>query len=100
MPRGMSSLGDALKAAIARSGVAEELEKYPIWTEWAALVGETIAAHARPLRLRGTVLVVAADGPDWIHELRFLKRDLLARLNERLGRPAIRDLYFVLARER
>jgi len=96
----MSSLGDALRTAIARSGAASELESYPIWTEWRGLVGDTIAAHARPQRLRGQVLVIAADGPDWIHELRFLKADLIARLNERLGRPVVRDLYFVLARER
>jgi len=100
MPRGMSSIGDALRAAISRSSIADELANYPLWTEWAAIVGDPIARHARPQRLRGNVLVVAVDGPDWIHELRFLADDLRARLNARLGRPVISDLYFVLASER
>jgi hypothetical protein len=40
------------------------------------------------------------DGPDWIHELRFLAEDLCARMNARLGRTVVRELYFVLAGER
>lgn len=100
MPRGMSSIGDALRAAISRSAVADELANYPLWTDWEAIVGAPIARHARPQRLRGDVLVVTVDGPDWIHELRFLAEDLRARMNARLGRTVVRDLYFVLAGER
>lgn len=100
MSPGMSSMADALRAAISRSMVADELAHYPLWTDWAAIVGDTIARHARPLRLRSGVLVVSVDGPDWIHELRYLAADLRARMNEHLGRPVIRDLYFVLAPER
>lgn len=92
-------MADALRAAIARSTVAGELGSYPIWCEWEAIVGQPIARHTRPMRLRGDVLVVAVDGPDWIHELRFLADDLCARLNARLGRSAVRELYFVLAGE-
>jgi len=100
MPRGMSSIGDALRTAISRTPIADELAHYPLWTEWAAIVGDPIARHARPQRLRGDVLVVVVDGPDWIHELRFRADELRERLNARLGRPVVRDLYFVLAGER
>jgi len=100
MPRGMASIGDALQTAIARSSIANELTNYPLWTEWAAIVGDTIARHARPQRLRGDVLVIVVDGADWIHELRFLAEELRGRMNARLGRAVVRDLYFVLAGER
>jgi predicted nucleic acid-binding Zn ribbon protein len=96
----MSSIGDALRTAIARSALADELTSYPIWTDWRAIVGEPIARHARPQRLRAGVLVIAVDGPDWMHELRFLAEELRGRMNARLGRPVIRDLYLVLAPER
>jgi predicted nucleic acid-binding Zn ribbon protein len=96
----MTSLGEALRTAISRGAVADELAHYPLWTEWAGIVGDVIARHARPQRLRGTVLVVSVDGPDWLHELRFLRADLLARINARLGRRVVRDLYLVLAGER
>jgi predicted nucleic acid-binding Zn ribbon protein len=96
--RDPTRVGDVLRAALARLPVGAELANYPIWSEWTAVVGPVIARHARPRRLRRGMLVVDVDGPDWMHELHFMKRELRERLNARLGRAAIRDLYFVLAR--
>ena len=99
MPRGLSSVADALHSALARLAIADELSHYPIWAEWEAIVGETVARHARPRRLRGAILVVAVDGPDWMHELHFMKREVAERINDRLGRAVVRDVYLVLAGE-
>jgi predicted nucleic acid-binding Zn ribbon protein len=92
-------LGDVLDAAMARLPLADELAHYPIWSEWTVLVGAAVARHARPKRLRRGVLVVDVDGPEWMHQLRYLKRDLCQRLNERLGKRVVRDLFLVLAHE-
>jgi predicted nucleic acid-binding Zn ribbon protein len=97
MGRDPSRLGDILRAALARLPAGAELSHYPIWADWPVVVGPTIARHAQPLRLRRGVLVVSVDGPDWMQELRFRKAELRERLNERLGRPVVRDLFFVLA---
>lgn len=95
----LTRLGDVLDAALARLPVADELVHYPIWSEWTTLVGTAVARHARPKRLRRGVLVVDVDGPEWMHQLRYLKRDLCQRLNDRLGKRVVRDLFLVLARE-
>ena len=97
MSGGPSRLGDALRAALARLPASTGLVHYPIWAEWSATVGATIAAHAQPSQLRRGVLVVAVDGPDWMQELQYVKRDLVAKLNARLGTTVVRDIYFVLA---
>lgn len=97
MARDLTRLGDVLRAALARLPAGAELTNYPIWAEWTTMVGPAIARHAQPRRLRRGVLVVDVDGPDWMHELHFMKRELRERLNARLGRPVIRDLFFVLA---
>lgn len=90
-------LGDVLRTALARLPEAQELSSFPVWSEWGALVGPLIARHASPRRLRRGVLVVEVDGPEWLHELRYLEGELRQRLNERLGRAAVRELLFVLA---
>lgn len=95
--RNLTRLGDALRAALARLPAGSELANYPIWAEWSTLVGPTIARHAQPRRLRRGVLVIAVDGPEWMHELHFMKRELRERLNARIGRPVVRDLFLVLA---
>jgi predicted nucleic acid-binding Zn ribbon protein len=96
MARDLTTLGDALRAALARLSVGAELASFPVWAEWSTVVGATIAQHARPTRLRRGVLLVEVDGPEWMQELRFLKRDLVEKLNGHLGRVAIRDVFFVL----
>jgi predicted nucleic acid-binding Zn ribbon protein len=94
---GFSRLADALRAALARLPGSTGLVHYPIWAEWTATVGPTIAAHARPAQLRRGVLVVSVDGPEWMQELQYLKRDVCAKLNARLGSTVVRDIYLVLA---
>lgn len=90
-------LGDMLRAALERLPDAARIADHELWTHWDAVVGPTIAAHARPHRLRRGVLVVSVDAPEWMQELQFAKHDLRERLNARLGRNAVRDLYLVLA---
>ena len=86
MARELTTLGDALRAALARLPAGTELASFPIWTEWADVVGPTIARHARPRRLRRGVLVVEVDGAEWMHELQYLKRELRDAA-ERAPRP-------------
>jgi predicted nucleic acid-binding Zn ribbon protein len=56
-----------------------------VFGRWPALVGEQIAQHARPVRLRHRTLMVTVDDPVWATQLRWLENDLLARLEEGLG---------------
>jgi predicted nucleic acid-binding Zn ribbon protein len=93
----MALLAEALRAALARLPASTGLVHYPIWAEWTAVVGPTIAAHAKPARLRRGVLVVSVDGPEWMQELQYVKRDLCTKLNARLGSAVVHDVYLVLA---
>jgi predicted nucleic acid-binding Zn ribbon protein len=92
-----TTLGEALRAALSRLPAASEIASFPIWTEWADVVGATIARHARPRRLRRGVLVVEVDGVEWMHELQYLKSEVRTRLNDRLGHPAVREIFLALA---
>ena len=58
-----------------------------LFTRWNTAVGPQLAAHVRPVRLQGDVLTVEVDDPTWATQLRFLEKDLLARLAEDVGAP-------------
>ena len=96
-PERPSRLGDVLRAALGRLPDAQRLADHALWTHWDAVVGPTLALHARPERLRRGVLVVAVDSAEWMQELQFLKHELRERLNARLGRSAVREVFLVLA---
>ena len=53
---------------------------HALFGRWEAVVGEAIAAHARPAKLDGGRLVVEVDEPGWATQLRYLEGDVLARL--------------------
>jgi predicted nucleic acid-binding Zn ribbon protein len=56
-----------------------------IFGRWHELVGESIAAHARPAKLSGETLVIDVDEPIWRTQLSFLERELVARLEAVVG---------------
>ncbi|HEY6871423.1 MAG TPA: DUF721 domain-containing protein [Geobacteraceae bacterium] len=83
-----------LMAPLFRGKPAEKrLEEGRIWLVWDAAVGEQIAAKARPVSFRDGTLTVAVVSAPWMQQLTFLKRDMVEKLNQRLGRELVRDIY-------
>jgi predicted nucleic acid-binding Zn ribbon protein len=74
-----------LGALTARRGWQHRLEGARVHDVWAEIAGPQLAAHTRPVRLHGGVLVVRAESPAWATQVRYLSGDLLARANEVLG---------------
>lgn len=56
-----------------------------VFGEWDHVAGDRLAPHARPVALRGDVLVVVVDDPVWATELRYRQIELLDRLADRLS---------------
>ena len=56
-----------------------------VFSRWSDLVGESVAAHVRPLKLDGGTLIVEVDDPTWATQMKFLEADLLGRLKESGG---------------
>jgi len=89
-----SAVHDILATVLKRVATPEEIAGYSVWTFWDDEVGETIARRAQPAHFRDGVLVVSVANHAWIQELQFMKEAIRDKLNTRLGRPVIRDLYF------
>ena len=63
-----------------------------MFTEWPRVVGDTLAAHCRPLSLDGTRLVIGVDESAWATQIRYLERELIARLAEVVGGPPVASI--------
>jgi hypothetical protein len=92
MPRPMA-IADLLAAALHGKPAGKRLEEGKIWLVWAAAVGKQIAAKAHPVSFRDGILTVAVSSPPWMQQLTFLKKGILEKLNERIGRDLVRDIY-------
>jgi predicted nucleic acid-binding Zn ribbon protein len=83
-------LNNVLKTC--RSDCDEELSK--VWSLWERAVGDVIAKNTKPEAFKGNLLLVLVNSPPWMHQLQFLKKDILVRLNAELTGPALQELLF------
>jgi predicted nucleic acid-binding Zn ribbon protein len=65
---------------------------------WPEIVGETIARRTEIVSLKFHTAVVKVSGAMWIQELNLMKAQILARVRERIGDDAVRELRFVQGR--
>lgn len=77
---------------LTRRGWSARLRASTIHARWEDLVGAQIAAHTRPVRLHGGVLVLAVDSPAWATQLRYLGPRIMAALNDDLGAGTVTRL--------
>ena len=87
-------ISEVLKEKTSDAHTAERMKRYAIWDRWRSLVGDEVAAHARPARWQGNVLIVRVEHPTWIQELGFLKPQMMERLRGELPKAHINDIRF------
>ncbi len=61
-------------------GWADGASEVGVLARWAEIVGEAIAAHARPTSLEAGTLTVAVDDTAWASQIRWLERKILDQL--------------------
>jgi len=82
-----------LETLLQQKGLTPQLQRYKAWLCWDVVVGPQIARHARPLRLRDTLLEVRVDQAVWMQQLQLLKPMIVKKLNQHLGNDVISDLF-------
>lgn len=92
MPRPVA-VSELLTASLHGKPAGKRLEEGRIWLVWDAAVGPQIAGKARPVGFRDGVLTVAVTSAPWMQQLAFLKPSMMDKINQRLGRELVRDIY-------
>ena len=69
-------------------------ELIQVWHVWDSIVGDVISKNAKPAAFKGRILLVHVTSPAWVHQLQFLKKEMIAKLDEALGKSLIDDLKF------
>ena len=82
----------AFRAALEQ--VAPKTRLAAVQAAWADVVGERIAAAARPTPEGRDGMVVVCSDHVWAEELDLMQEQLLARLRDRLGEQAPERLQF------
>lgn len=92
MDDGPRRLRDLLAGAGEPLGMKRAVEVGSVWARWAAIAGDTMAAHAEPSSLRGGVLRIRADSPAWATEIGYLRDEIRVRVNDAVGESLVEEV--------
>jgi predicted nucleic acid-binding Zn ribbon protein len=93
-----AAVSDLLSAMLRGTPAEKRLQEGKVWLVWEDAVGSRIALHAAPSGFRDGTLTVTVDSAPWMQQLSFLKRELIAKVNDELGHELVKDLYFKAGR--
>lgn len=95
---GWKSAADVLRAVLPHLASAERLQEYRVWEVWEEAVGRLVARKAQPKKIQHGKLFVTVGNSVYLQEMQFYKMHIRDAVNQRLGAPVIKDIFFVLGR--
>lgn len=87
-------IGNILEDVLKNYRRDTDTELVQVWSVWDSVMGDVIAQNARPAAFKGRLLLVNVSSSTWIHQLQFLKKEMIENLNDALGKTLIEDLKF------
>jgi predicted nucleic acid-binding Zn ribbon protein len=93
----MEHISQSLEGLLKKLELDRRVLGWSVLSIWDEVVGPRIAANAKPVAYRDSKIFVQVATTVWMHELSFMKREVLGKLNERMGEKVIEDIVFSLA---
>ena len=89
-----SSSRSVIREISQSHGFAGRLWEYRLQKQWKALVGEVVAAHTWPSRIKFRKLHVAVDNSVWLHQLLYLKATIMENIQAQMEELQLEDIIF------
>jgi len=100
-PRTFQSLlaGELVDGVISKYRIHGNVQESRAVQAWPQIVGDRIAERCWPYHIREGVLLVAVSNSSWLHQLSFMKEDIVAKINEAAGGETVlvKEVRFELA---
>ena len=97
-PQSIDRVGEVLGNSLKRLDLSYRLNEYGVWPVWDEVVGKTIAVNAQPEKIRNGTLFVKVSSSVWMQQLQFMKDMIAEKLNQRLNREVVKNIFFVVGR--
>ena len=75
---------------------AADVEAYKVFGIWEKLVGPRLAEHSKPIKVIERKLYVEVDDPLWLAQVKFLKTEMLSKIDSTVKKGTIKDIRFYL----
>lgn len=85
-------LAAAIWSVLRLHVAADTIRLMHVQDAWLAVAGPALAARARPVAVGGDVVVVHVHDSQWLHELTYMRQDLLLRLQSLVPSAGLKGL--------
>lgn len=96
--RNLVHISDILPRALDKYRPAQDTHMTQIWEIWDMAVGAPIAMNAKPDAFKDGTLAVNVSSSAWIHQLKFLEKEMISNINANLNSPLIEHIRFKIGR--
>ena len=94
----LECLNTFLETALKRRKIHLSLQDPYLTEPWNNAVGDIIAAQTYPYRLRHGILFVHVSTSTWMHQLHFMKQEIIEKVNSFLDASPVKDIRFSIGR--
>ena len=91
----MQQLKTAIKIFLRKSGLEKGVKQNTALLLWDEVVGENIAENTNPEKVEHGTLLVTVENSPWRQELVFKKKEIIDKLNNKIGKKTIKDIRFI-----
>ena len=91
----METLKSAIKKAVVSAGVEKALKQESAVFLWGEVVGKRISGVTIAEKVDKGVLTVKTESPTWRQELHMQKKEIIDKINNKIGSKAIREIRFI-----
>ena len=81
---------------ILRDHNIKDLEEIKIFSAWKNIAGERMAMRTRPTNISNRILYVEVDDPLWLSQLKYMKQDIIGKINLIIKKDLFKDVRFFL----
>jgi len=91
----VKSLGEVLQELLHQYGLVQRVKEFEAMNLWPEVVGEQVAKVSAARDVRDGCLYVEVTNSVWRNELYYMKPELIAKINRKIGQNLIHDILLV-----
>lgn len=92
----LQRLGNVLQGILKQHGIFFDSEEQRLLEIWQKAVGPQISVQTRPDRLKRNTLFVKVSSSVWMQQLHALKKEIIEKVNQPLGKELIKNIHFYI----
>ncbi|WP_018249399.1 DUF721 domain-containing protein [Orenia marismortui] len=87
-------INEILNKTLNKLGISKKIEEKKILDLWSKITGNEIKKHTEAKYINQGILFITVDNPVWSHQLLFMKKDLINKINKELNKKLVKDIRF------